>query len=285
MKPTRLIEKFRKYLVQLGYSKTSVYMLPSLIIEFLLHTGKGPSPEKITTIDIDKFIEYLDSRPLKNREGILSESMKNHYTGAIRKFFIWLEQEGFITENPVSNYEFKHYKSGTRQPLSQSEVLRLFEAAETYREKSLLHLFYSCGLRRTEAVLLQITDIDLKKKFLYVREGKGSKRRVIPITGTVKRDFYIYLSKERPLKTAKEFIIGHMGRGMGGDMMNRIIQRIGVKAGIEKHFTPHHLRHSIATHLLEQGLQIDYVKNFLGHSGIESTAIYTKVKKSSMKDF
>lgn len=285
MRPTRLIEKFRKYLVQLGYSKTSVYMLPSLIIEFLLYTGKGPYPEKITTTDIDKFMEHLDTRPLKNREGILSGSMKNHYTGAIRKFFIWLEHEGVITENPVSNYEFKRYANGSRQPLSQSEILRLFEAAENYKEKSLLHLFYSCGLRRTEAVLLQITDIDFKKKFLYVREGKGSKRRVIPITGTAKRDFYMYLSKERPEKTANEFIIGYMGKGMNGNMMNRVIQRIGFKAGIEKIFSLHHLRHSIATHLLEQGLQIEYVKNFLGHRGLESTAIYTKVKKSSMKDF
>jgi len=285
MMPSRLIEKFKKYLEQLGYSKGSIYMLPMLIKEFLQHTKKGSYLETITTEDIQQFMEYLDTRPLKRRQGIMSESMKNHYTYALRKFFIWLEESEQLEVNPVSNYEFKHYAAGTRQPLSQKEILSLFEVTENYREKSLLHLFYSCGLRRTEAVMLETTDIDFKKKLLYVREGKGCKRRVIPFTGTAKKDFYTYLFKERKEATSKNFIIGQTGIGMRGDRMNMIIRALGKKAGINKSFSLHHLRHSIATHLLEQGIQIDYVKNFLGHSGLESTQIYTKVKRISMKDF
>lgn len=285
MRPSRIIEKFRKYLVQLGYNKTSVYMLPSLILEFLLFTKKAEKLEDITTEDIKNFMEYLETRPLKRREGILSGGMKNQYNYALRKFFIWLEVMEYIEVNPVNNYEFKHYKSGSRQPLTQSEIRSLFETADIFLEKSLLHIFYSCGLRRNEGEQLELGDIDLKKKLLYVREGKGCKRRVIPITGTTKRDFYNYITQERPKTTEKKFIINNAGRGMKGAMMNWMIQCLGMAAGIKKSFSLHHLRHSIATHLLEKGLQIDYVKNFLGHAGLESTQIYTKVKRISMKDF
>jgi len=285
MMPSRLIEKFRKYLEQLGYDKGIVYMLPSLITEFLRQTKKGSYLETITSNDIQQFMEYLDTRPLKRRHGILSDSTKNQYSYALRTFFIWLEITGQVEANPVSSFEFKHYKTGTRQPLTQKEILLLFEHAENYREKSLLHLFYSCGLRRSEGEQLELSDIDLKKKLLYVREGKGCKRRVIPITGTAKRDFYNYIHNERLKTTEKKFIIGDMGRAMKGATMNWMIQCLGMAAKVKQHFSLHHLRHSIATHLLEQGLRIEYVKNFLGHSGLESTQIYTKVKRISMKDF
>ena len=285
MKPSILIEKFRKYLVQLGYSKTSVYMLPTLILEFLLYTKKTGKLEEITPQDIEKFMEYLDTRPLKKRQGILSDSTKNHYAQAIRKFFIWLEQSEKIEYNPLNHITFKHYKNGTREPLSPFEIQQLFEAAENLLEKSLLHLFYSCGLRRNEAVQLVITDIDFKKKLLYVREGKGCKRRVIPITGAAKRDFYDYLHKERRESGVREFIVGKMGKGINGDMLNRMVKQIGEKAGIDKKFSLHHLRHSIATHLLAKGLRVEYVQNFLGHKKLDSTQIYTKVKKGSMRDF
>ena len=232
---------FKKYLEQLGYGKGLVYMLPSLIEEFLNHTKKAENIKKITSNDIEKFMDYLDIRPLKKRAGIISDAMKNHYAYALRTFFIWLESTGQIEANPAANYEFTHYASRVREPLSQKEILSLFAAAKTFREKSLLHLFYSCGIRRTEAAMLEITDIDLNKKLLYIREGKGCKRRVIPITITAKRDFYFYIHKERPNSTEKNFIIGQMGKGMKGDMMNHIVQGLGKKAGINKIFSLHHL--------------------------------------------
>ncbi len=285
MKPTKLIEKFRNYLIQIGHNQSTVYMLPSLILEFLIFTRKGAKPEDIITEDIHHFMEHLHVRPLKRRSGVLSDAMKNHYAYALRTFFIWMESTDQIESNPASNYEFTHYKHKEREPLTQSEIKKLFDATDNYRDKSLLHLFYSCGLRRTEGVKLEVNDIDLNKKLLYVREGKGCKRRVIPITGIVRKDFYYYLEKERAQTNTNAFILGYMGKGMRGDMMNRVIQRLGKKAGITKEFSLHYLRHSIATHLLEQGLRIEYVQNFLGHSGIESTQIYTKVKKASLKDF
>ena len=283
MRPSRLIENFRKYLVQIGHSKTIVRRLPEMIKEFLEKTQKGSCPEQITTGDIAKFMDYIETRSLKKGPGVLSGVSKNLYGYALRKFFIWLEQSGQIEENPVSNYEFIRYAEGSRQPLTKAEIHSLFDAAETFLEKSLLHLFYSCGLRRNEAVQLEVSDLDFKKKLLYVREGKGCKRRVIPITGLAKRDFYEYTHKERKSTEENSFLIGKTYKGMLGNMMRLRVQKIGKRAGLNKVFSLHHLRHSIATHLLGEGMKLEYVKNFLGHASLETTQIYVKVKKSSLK--
>ena len=283
MVPSRLIENFRKYLEQIGHSTKSVEEVPVMIGEFLKTIGKGKNPITITTGDIAKFMEYLEIRPLKRGPGVLSGASKNNYGYAIRKFFIWLEQSGQIEENPVSNYEFKIFEYSSRKPLTKTEIFTLFDGAETFLEKSLLHIFYSCGLRRSEGDKLELSDIDFKKKLLYVREGKGRKRRVIPITGTAKRDFYQYIHQERRATIEQKLIISKNGKGMSGPMMSLSIQKIGRRAGIEKKFSLHHLRHSIATHLLAEGMEIEQVKNFLGHASLETTQIYTKVKKSSLK--
>ncbi len=285
MKTTQGIGQFRQHLLQLGYKESTSYMLPTLVLEFLNYIKMPLNFHLITSAHVTRFIEYLEVRPLKKREGILSEAMKNHYPYALRLFFKWLIETEQIEINPLNNYEFKRYTVAVRQPLSQLEILLMFQVSESYLEKSLLHLFYSCGLRRNEAVELEVNDIDFKKKLLYVRDGKGSKRRVIPIPGAAKKDFYNYLVKERQENDVKKFILGQMGRGMNGSMMNKLVQKIGEKAGVVKQFSLHHLRHSIATHLLAKGLQVEYVKNFLGHASLESTQVYTKVKNSSLKDF
>jgi len=277
-----ILEQFTKYIQQIGYSKGSQYQIPNCIKEFLEVTNK--SFKNITQSDILNFYEYLQTRPLKRRTGALSEAMINHYVFSLKTFFSWLEQTRQIKYNPISNIKFKRPQGNPREPLSQKEINQLFENTTTAKETAILHLFYSCGLRRTEAENLNTSDIHFGKNLLYVREGKGAKRRVIPMNEKVKKELESYYKNERTKVSEEAFILNRTNERMRGDSYNKALKEILKRAGIEKEITLHHLRHSIATHLLENGLSIEFVRDFLGHSHLEATQIYAKVKAKQLKN-
>jgi len=274
--------RFRQYIQQIGYSKGSQYQIPNCIKEFLEVTSK--SFKSITQQDILGFYEYLQTRPLKRRTGALSEAMINHYVFSLKTFFGWLEQTQQIKYNPISNLKFKRPQGNPREPLSQKEINQLFENAITSKETAILHLFYSCGLRRTEAENLNTSDIHFSKNLLYVREGKGAKRRVIPMNEKVKKELENYYNNDRTKINEEAFILNRTNERMRGDSYNRALKEIIKRAEIEKEITLHHLRHSIATHLLENGLSIEFVRDFLGHSHLEATQIYAKVRAKQLKN-
>jgi len=281
----KILEQFTKYIRQIGYSKGSQYQIPNCTKEFLRQVAE-PDIKKINQQHILDFYEYLQTRPLKRRTGALSEAMVNHYVFSLKTFFSWLEQSGQIRSNPISNLKFKRPWKNTRDPLSKEEITQLFEAAQNSKETAILHLFYSCGLRRTEAQNLNTDDIHFSKNLLYVREGKGAKRRVIPMNEKVKKELESYLINDKLLmvncKCKEAFMLNRNGERMRGNSYNKALKEILKKSGIEKAITLHHLRHSIATHLLENGLSIEFVRDFLGHSSLEATQIYTKVSKKMM---
>lgn len=277
-----ILEQFTKYIQQIGYSKGSQYQIPNCIKEFLEVTNK--SFKSIAQQDILDFYEYLQTRPLKRRTGALSEAMINHYVFSLKTFFSWLEQTHQIKYNPISNLKFKRPQGNPREPLSQKEITQLFENTITAKETAILHLFYSCGLRRTEAEYLNTSDIHFGKNLLYVREGKGAKRRVIPINEKVKKELESYYNNERTKISEEAFILNRTNERMRGDSYNRALKEIIKRSEIEKEITLHHLRHSIATHLLENGLSIEFVRDFLGHSHLEATQIYAKVRAKQLKN-
>ena len=166
----------------------------------------------------------------------------------------------------------------------QKEINQLFENTITAKETAILHLFYSCGLRRTEAENLNTSDIHFSKNLLYVREGKGAKRRVIPMNEKVKKELENYYNNERTKINEESFILNRTNERMRGDSYNRALKEIIKRSEIEKEITLHHLRHSIATHLLENGLSIEFVRDFLGHSHLEATQIYAKVRAKQLKN-
>jgi len=282
------IQSFKNHLYNVGYSETIQKMLPALVKEFILQ-------QQINDISfveqqkIKAFYEYLQTRPLKKRSGALSESMISQYVYALRTFFIWLEITEQTDYNPISGIKFKRPKQNIREPLTREEIQQLFTATTTLKEQAILHLFYSCGLRRSEGETLNINDIHFKQQLLYVREGKGAKRRVIPITAKVTADLEEYYLNERCNSTVKKvkdteaFILNNAGTRMKGDGYNKMLKQILEKAGITKEITLHHLRHSIATHLLQSGMGMEYVRDFLGHSFLETTQIYAKPKAEQLK--
>lgn len=287
--------EFKNHLKRLGYSKSSQSMLPACIAEFLDQIEEKNIYElcQIEPIHIQEHYEYLTQRPNKRKPGGLSSVMINHHIYAIRLFLNYLEQTGTITENPISGLIFPKPESKPREILTVEEIKQLYEIAETYREKSILGIFYGCGLRRSEGTALNIKDISFKSSLLYVREGKGKKRRVVPINEKVKEDFKNYFYKERnsyitkrtdKQENTESFILSSQGNRMSASTYNKIVKSLIEKVEIKKEISLHCLRHSIATHLLENGLSLEYVRDFLGHKHLESTQVYTRISRKRLSE-
>jgi integrase/recombinase XerD len=276
-----LISSFTAWLYQVGYSEGTQNMLPACVRDFL-------EQQQITRIEyiepqqVKDFYTWLQTRPLKKRSGALSEMMIHHYVYALKTFFTWLEVTEQIDYNPISGMRFKRPQQNSREPLSRAEVGQLFEAATDGKERALLHLFYSCGLRRSEGETLCTADVRCKEQLLYVRAGKGAKRRVVPMTAAVAKELEAYWLEERCGQAAKKvkdeeaFILNRIGRRMSGAGYNDLFKALASRAGLSPEITLHHLRHSIATHLLQSGMPLEYVRDFLGHYFLETTQLYAR---------
>lgn len=276
-----IIKQYRTHLERLGYSKTGISMLPACTREFLEFIKK--EVYEIESKDITAYHQYLQERPNKRKAGGLSESYINHHIYSLKIFFAWQEEKGAITENPISCLSFKKPTTKPREILSTEEIKALYEACENYKERAVLSIFYGCGLRRSEGEKLDLKDIHFRSGILYVREGKGSKRRAVPMSKKVNWDLKDYALKERfPAENQTAFICNGIGKRTSGSSYGNILKKLLEKAGIKKEITLHSLRHSIATHLLESGLSVEYVRDFLGHKHLESTQIYTRVKNKQL---
>ena len=272
---------FKTYLEQLGYSKSSCFMLPHCVQDFLDYHKGG---EEFTTTHIEEYYEWLQIRPHKQKEGGLSEHYINHHIYALRLYFNWQEQTGQLSYNPISVMRFRQPKGKPREPFTLQEILQLFAVAQSAKETAILHIFYSCGLRRSEGEALNRNDIHFKQRILYVRRGKGAKRRAVPMTAKVSAALEHYWQSERQgkAKDSEAFIVNRVGQRMKGDGYGRVLKELIERAGITREASLHHLRHSIATHLLESGLSIEEVRDFLGHACLETTQVYAKVNQKQL---
>lgn len=260
--------QFRKELQNLGYSKTVVNNYPKQIRNFLDHQKKHF--EEITTKDILDYHNYLKTCIGIKTKNPFSESYIHSILLAIKLYFEYLQRTGEIKINPYQ-LKIKSPKSEERKIFTKEEIKRLYSKSNPL-QTIILHLCYACGMRRNEAVELKTNDIDLENCLLYIRKGKGRKRRVIPFTKQVKKDIEFFLSVEKN-KTE--------------NLLNITEKRIYVefkyllkKAGLDNQkFTLHCLRHTIATQLLEQGMELEKVRDFLGHEYLGTTQIYTRIQK------
>jgi integrase/recombinase XerD len=291
----QIIEKFRNYLQQLGYGKTTVNMLPNCVLEFLQYNNITEVLQ-VNCEQINGFYEHLQTRKHQRKNTGLSQTFIHHNIYSLKVFFNWLEETKQIKINPISNLSFKKPKANTREPLSQDEILQLFEATASKKEIAILHLFYSCGLRRTEAENINTADIHFTQNLVYIRAGKGAKRRAIPITTKVKNELLAYenTKNENPkYKKCEAFILNENGNRMLGNNYNLALKAILLRTDFYNYqinqssnyqISLHHLRHSIATHLLQNGLSLEYVRDFLGHTHLEATQIYTKIYQLKLKE-
>jgi integrase/recombinase XerD len=294
-----LAEEFYRYILRLGYNPKSSKARYNYLCEFLSQLEQKGMLDitKITAQEISNYYEYISERPSKKDGGILSQKTTHSHMRIIRDLFIMLQNKGKVKINPCSTLKF-HYPRETaeRTILDQEEIKQLYKVVETAQEKAILSLAYGCGLRVGELTSCNIEDIRLREKILIVPKGKGNKRRVVPISSGVVKDLSDYYYKEREAltkgrdykPTESAFMLHSRGGRMRKHTYNKhlkiLIERTQNQAIKDKQITIHNLRHSIATHLLEQGIPVEQVRLFLGHSQLETTQIYTHISRKQIEN-
>lgn len=250
--------------------------------------------KKVIAADVIAYYEYLQERPNQTREGGLSDSMIREHLFSLRLFFDYLMDIGLLQASPAHLSKFQIAKSKQRAILTIEEVKQLQAACETKLETALLAIAYGCGLRRNEIELLDTGDVLLSKGLLIVRDGKGGKNRTIPLSNggvTTLKDYIInerpYLFPEEQRESTTAFFINKMGTRMKGNTLDKtlheMIERTQNPAILGKNITLHCLRHSIATHLLDNGAEIEFVQEFLGHEEMDTSHLYAKKRKQRVK--
>lgn len=276
---------FRKELQNLGYSKGVINNYPKYA-QNLLHYTKTEAIT-ITENQIKEYYQYLQTKPNQRRKGIISQSHIHSNLLAIRMFFEYLQRIGKIKRNPYT-LKVKSPIRNQRNILTQEEIKILYKTAQNLEETILLHLCYGCGLRRSEAQDLNIKDVNFEQKLLFVRKGKGKKRRVIPLTEKITTDLQDYYKQNEFYRNENQesFLINIQGNRITGttiyENFKKLLQKTKINTS-DKNICLHSLRHSIATHLLENEMSIEMVRNFLGHQNLKTTQIYTRVNNLKLK--
>ena len=278
---TKEIQDFRRHLESLGYSQSSVQALPRCVKDFLAFALKETA--FIESQDIEAYHGHLEERPNQKRAGGLSEMYIHQHFYALKLFFAWQIETERLIANPISALDFPSPKVNPKEILTLEETKELYLESKDLKEKALLGLFYGCGLRRAEGEKLDLKDLHFRNNMLYVREGKGGRRRAVPMGEKVKNDLKSYALKERRAnRNETAFLINKIGKRMSGNSCNKLLKELLLRTQIKKEISLHSLRHSIATHLLELGLSLHYVRDFLGHKHLESTQIYARVNPEQL---
>jgi integrase/recombinase XerD len=288
----QLANEFYEYLIQLGYGKHGCRTKWLRIREFFSYLERKVTTDitAVTTQDIVGYHEHMKQRPSKKDGNALSQKTVSDGMRMIQQFFDMLQAQGKISTNPGSTLRIEYVKyDSPRVALTQAEIKELYQHTHEYKERAILALAYGCGLRVNEIQQCNIEDLKLRDGYVIVPKGKGNKTRVVPISKTVAKDLSDYLYKERlqvDTKEKKAFILHTKGGRMRKYTYNKILHKLIARTKNEnikaKQISLHNLRHSIATHLIEQGVQLERVREFLGHSQLESTEVYTHISQQQL---
>ncbi len=273
------VDRYLEHLiVAKGLAEHSVSAYSTDIIDFLtfLNTHNG----ELSAVTDDTLFLYL--MHLRSR-GLASRSLARHLS-ALRGFFAFAASEGFLPESPAALIENPKLPKLLPDVLSREEIERLLAAPDTatplgYRDRTMLELLYAAGLRVSELVGLVLGDYDAQAGLVRVF-GKGSKERLVPVHALAQEFLSTYLEAVRgAFKPREQFIfLNRSGKGLTRQAIWKSIKRYALAAQVSTRISPHSLRHSFATHLLEGGADLRTVQTLLGHADISATEIYTHVQ-------
>lgn len=260
--------RLRQELIVGGYSPRTVKMYLFYLKDFLLFAALPPAQ-----IERNNIMEYLAK---KKEGGSVSNSTLSLAHAALSFYFHRILGKKILDD-------IKPPKRAKTLPtvLTRREVKELILASPPKRDRLIVQFLYSSGSRVSECVKLKTVDLNQKERIAVIRSGKGNKDRTIILS----REWIKYLKKYLERKKVKsEFVFSKKnGTCLSVDTVQRIVRRAAKKAGIEKHVTPHTLRHSYATHLLDLGENIRKIQELLGHSNLNTTQIYTHVSLQELK--
>ncbi len=297
------IEKsFREWLDILGYAESTVYNLPNHIRELLYHLEQN-NINNISQLDnqiIKEHYNNVKQRSNDRKGGALSNGSLNKHLQALYKFTDYLRQSGRMVL-PILNIDWEEDDTGEIETLTIQEIEQLYKATRAYpknvrhakpqyffeaialRDCAILTIFYGCGLRRNEGYHLRVDDINFDRQLLHVRKGKANKERFVPINKANLKYLQEYVYDGRPIlirdKRESAFFINERGKQLTAQSIAirlKILQQRTEDIILqEKNVRLHVLRHSIATHLLANGMPLENISRFLGHTSLESTQVYT----------
>jgi integrase/recombinase XerD len=259
---TPLRQRFCDDLRLRNYSPRTIETYVAGVVRFAKYFGR--SPDQLGAEDVRNFqLELLRRRA--------SWSLFNQTVCALRLFYrITLQQPDVVKMIP-----FGKMPKYLPCVLSPEEVLRFIDAAWLNRDRILLQTAYACGLRISELLHLRVSDIDSARRVIMVRHGKGGKERIVPMSARLLEELRNYWREYRP----KDWLFpgGVPGTRLTASYVQRTCQRLVVRAGLTKKATPHTLRHSFATHMLEAGVDVVTVQTILGHSSLNTTLCYLHI--------
>lgn len=312
-----LEQEFLNWLQTIGYSPATIATRTRNIREFLLYlercnisSTEQTCTERSRSISNNKLKEYVSH--LKQRENklfgsCLMNASINVGISTVNKFFEYLAQSKRLVVSDVelittvpNKLEYLEDNYKVRNILTIKEIKTLYEAtfihtwftgeqskqqqnAIQQRDRAMLGIYYGCGLRKSEGINLNVSDILTERKLIFVRKGKGCKERYVPVTARNIEYITEYLHDGRNYllnkaqTNAESFFINQYGEPCSAQALSNRLDRLDKRAGTNKKPTLHTLRHSIATHLLQQGMEIEMIQQFLGHQSLESTQIYTHI--------
>ncbi|MGG2095608.1 site-specific tyrosine recombinase XerD [Bacillus sp. S13(2024)] len=239
----------------------------------------------VARMHIVNFLHHLKDN------GKSSKTMARHIA-SVRSFHQFLLRERVVEHDPSVHIETPQGERKLPKVLSINEVEALLQtpkgtSAFGIRDKAMLELLYATGLRVSELIELNLSDVHLTMGFVRC-VGKGNKERIIPLGSLATEAIQYYIEKGRPELLGKKMVealfLNHHGNRLSRQGFWKILKRLAQEANIQKELTPHTLRHSFATHLLENGADLRAVQEMLGHADISTTQIYTHVSKARLKD-
>ncbi len=242
-------------------------------------------PEEITYLEIRSFLAAL-------KEKNYSKSTVSRKLACIRSFFKYLVRENILKTNPAAGIATPKRDKRLPQFLDPQEVTHLLEAPaidnwEGKRDRAILELFYSSGLRVSELVGLNHDDVDFFSELVRVR-GKGKKERIVPVGSVALKAIQTYAEhrppKEKEAAQKKALYLNRSGGRLTDRSVRRMMLKYGRKIALKKEVSPHMLRHSFATHMLDRGADLRSVQELLGHENLSTTQIYTHVTTKRLKE-
>ena len=276
----------------------------------MLRVERNVSPQTIDAYkrDIDQYLGYLSDIGIKHLSHIKSTHIRNYIRvlndggmapasisriiSSIRSYHKYLSSENIIDENPVLVINNPKLPKKLPDVLSEKEISLIIDAIEEssqfyQRDKAIIEMLYSCGIRVSEICNLEMSNLFMEDELIRVM-GKGNKERLLPLGNRSRKyldDYIIHSRLGFIKKTGSSFVfVSRNGNQLTRAMVNIILNKWTQASGLKKSVSPHKLRHSFATHLLEGGADLRFVQALLGHSDISTTQIYTHLDKHYLKE-
>jgi integrase/recombinase XerD len=289
---TDLLLDFQGYLeIERGLSRNTLEAYRSDLQQLGEFLGRRElSAVEITPAQLAEFISELAGG--RDGRAAVAPATLQRKIACLRSFYRYLRREQMIDHDPARELRAPRTPSRLPHVLSRDEVQRLLDqprgsSPTAVRDRALLETMYACGLRASEAIALELADLDLELGMLRAR-GKGSKERLVPIGSQAIERLRAYLESGRPrlvgLADERHVFVNRRGAALSRQGLYKIVQRHARSAGLERRMSPHTLRHTFATHLLAGGCDLRSLQEMLGHADIATTQIYTHLSVERLRD-